>query len=122
MGRLKLKYTVPGSSIVEVIVASIIFLAVFVISLSTVTGFTLRRDEGYVLLEAQRQLDDCIERYGDGTWPEDTYEETHSWGSITIRIIPYGEFDDIQTVVLTVYLDGSRKSIEHRLLTVRRNE
>lgn len=119
----RLKCTIAGSSMIEAIVASIIFLAVFLISLSTVTGFTLRPDEGYVLLEAGRQLNACVDRYGDGTWPEDTsYEEEYGWGSIEIRITPYRDFDDIRTVAITVHLNGSRKVIEHIFLTVERDE
>ncbi len=104
---------------IEAIVASLIFLAVFAISLSTVTGFTLREDEGYVLLEAERRLEACIDRYGSGTWPEGAYEEEHAWGKITINITPYEGFENIQAVTLAARLTGSRKTIEYRSLIVK---
>lgn len=114
MGLLKRK--LPGSTMIEAIVASLILLAVFVISLSTVTDFTLREDEGYVLLEAERQLAVCLDSYE--TWPEGTYEETYEWGRITIRITPYEGFENIRAIALTARLAGSRKTIEYRKLTV----
>jgi hypothetical protein len=103
---------------IEAIVASMIFLMVFVISLSTVTGFTLREDEGYVLLEAERQMDACLNRYGDGTWTDGAYTEEFGWGKITVRIATYRDFRNIQAVTLTAQLTGSRKTIELRQLIV----
>jgi hypothetical protein len=117
MGLLKRKLS--GSTIIEVIVSSLVFLLAFTISLSTVTGFTLREDEGYTLLEAERRLAACIDRYGNGTWPQSIYEESHPWGNITIRIAPYKDFENIQTVVLSAQLTGSRKTIEYRILAVK---
>ncbi len=117
-----LKRQLPGSTIIEAIVASLIFMMVFAISLSTVTGFTLREHEGYALLEAERQLTACIDRYCGGIWPERTYGEEYEWGKITIKITPYESFENMQAVTLTAWLAGSRKTIEYRQLTVKRND
>jgi hypothetical protein len=116
MGKLK------GSSMVEAIVASLIFITVFAISLTTLTRLTLRKDEGYVLLEAERAMAECSMRYGNGTWSEGEYNDDFEWGEITTVIAPYSDYKRIQQVSLRVTIRGSRKTIEHRGLTVRKDE
>lgn len=117
MGKLKQR-KLAGSTIVEAIVASLIFLTVFVISLSTVTGFTLREDEGYAVIEAERRLRDCFVRYGDGTWAEGSYTDEFGWGRITTVIAPYGDYERLRMVVMRAVLCNSRKSIEFRRLII----
>jgi hypothetical protein len=114
MARIKMR--LKGSSMIEAIVASLIFLTVFILSLSTLTGLTLREDEGYVLLEAQRAMTDCFRRYGDGTHAKGIYTDEFEWGEITTTITGYGEYEDIQQVHLRAKLSGSRKTIEYRRL------
>ncbi len=118
----KLKRHLPGSSMIEAIVASLIFLAVFAVSLTTLTGLTLREDEGYVLLEAERALEACASRYGDGTWAENTYTDTFAWGEITTVITGYRDYDGVQQVSMRARLSGSRKTVEHIQLAVRKDE
>ncbi len=114
--------SLTASSMVEAIVASLIFITVFAISLTTLTGLTLREDEGYILLEAERALTLSAARYGDGTWVEGAYTDTFAWGEITVTIAPYLDFGRIQQVSLGARPRGSRKTIELRQLVVRRDE
>lgn len=107
---------------IEAIVASLIFLTVFILSLSTLTGLSLRRDEGYVLLEAERAMTNCFRRYGDGTRARGTYTDEFEWGEITTNITGYGEYENIQQVFLRAKLSGSRKTIEYRRLVAIRYE
>ena len=111
-----------GSSMIEVIIASLIFLVVFICSLSTLTALTLRSDEGYVLLEAERALTDCSRRYGTGEWAEGTYTDTYEWGGIVTVIATYDDYDNIQQMLLRADLKGSRKTIEQRQLIKLANE
>jgi hypothetical protein len=112
----KLKKRLKGSSMIEAIVASLIFLTVFILSLSTLTRLTLREDEGYVLLEAQRAMTDCFRRYGDGTRAQGSYTDKFGWGEITTTINVYGEYEVIQQISLRATLSGSRKTMEYRRL------
>ncbi len=114
-----LKRTLPGTSMVEAIVAALIFILIFAISLSTLTGLTTREDEGYLLLEAERQLAACGGRYGDGTWAEGTYTDTFAWGTITTCVSLYGDYGKIQQVAMRAELHGSHKIIIYRCLTVK---
>jgi hypothetical protein len=120
MGGLKMR--LAGSSMIEAIVASLIFLTVFVLSLSALTGLTLRKDEGYVLLEVERALAGCFLRYGDGTGSQGSYTEDFKWGSVTTTIETYGDYENIGQVVLRAGITGSRKVIEYRRLVVLRSE
>ncbi len=119
MGGLKKR--LAGSSMVEAIVASLIFLVVFVLSLSTLTGLTLRRDEGHVLLEVERALADCFLRYGDGSRAPGNHTDEFEWGTVTTVIEKYDDYENIQRVALRATISGSRKSIEYRRLVVRRS-
>ncbi len=122
MGKLKQRsrLCLPGSSMIEAIIASLIFLAVFAVSLTTLTGLTLREDEGYVLLEAERALEACASRYGDGTRPDGTYTDTFEWGEITTVVSEYRDYEHIQQVSMRATLSGSRKTIEQTQLAVRK--
>lgn len=120
MGRLK--QTLGGSSMIETIVASMIFLLVFTISLSTVTGLTLREDEGYALIEAERRLADCSGRYCDGTWAQGEYTEEFDWGKITVTITDYGDYGQIRQVILRAALNNGRKKLEYRRLVLIKDE
>lgn len=120
MGKLKTK--LPGSSMIEAIVASLIFMIVFVASLSVITGYSLREDESYALLEAERRLSDCFDRYGDGTWAQGVYTDTFEWGVITTAIAPYDGYEGMQQVAMQARLDGSRKIIEYRRLILLKDE
>ncbi len=122
LSKLPIHLRLPGSSMIEAIVASLIFLVVFAASLSTLTGLNLRGDEGYVLLEAERALEDCSMRYGDGTWADDTYTDTFAWGGITTVVSEYRDYDGIQQISMRATLAGSRKTIERTRLVVRKNE
>ncbi len=114
----KLTSRFAGSSIIEAIVASLIFLLVFVASLSTLTAITLRNDEGYVLLEAERAQINCFHNYGDGLKADGTYTDTFVWGEITTTIAPYHDYEGIQEVAMSVRLNGSTKTIEYRRLVL----
>ncbi len=118
MGGLNAR--LAGSSMIEAIVASLIFLTVFILSLSALTGLTLRKDEGYVLLEVERALTDCFSRYGDGTMAAGIYIDEFSWGHVTTKIEQYADHENIQQVVLWADISGSRKSIEYRRLVAQR--
>jgi len=116
-----LRVRVPGSSMIEAIVASAIFLLVFAVSLSTLTGLAIRDDETYELLEAERAMTDCFLRYGSGTMANGSYTDQFEWGEITTAIENYGDYEDIRQVSMRAVISGSRKSIVYtRLVTVRR--
>ncbi|MDR1671294.1 MAG: hypothetical protein LBR57_02120 [Alistipes sp.] len=103
-----------GSSMLEAIVASLIFLLVFAISLSTLTRLSLRDDEGIALLEAERALTDCFARHS--TRLPGIYTDTFEWGEVTTTIATYGDYAGIRQVALTATITGSRKTLEYRRL------
>jgi hypothetical protein len=105
---------VAGSSTIEAIVASIVFMVVFLLSLSALTRLTLRDDEGLLLLEAERAIDNRSTRLAIAPPPTGVTTEHFAWGSLTTTVAPYGEHTDIRLVVLSATLAGSRKTIELR--------
>ncbi len=113
------KLKLSGSSLLESVVASLIFLFVFVVSLSTLTGLTLRPDEGYVLLEAENALADCFRHYGNGNLNEGTYTDIFEWGEITTSITEYRNYGNIQQITMKARITGNRKVIESIRLVVK---
>ncbi len=108
-----------GSSTIEVITSSLIFMTVFVISLWTLSGLSLRGDNGYTILEAEAQLEARFEQYGNGTWPDNTYVDRFDWGEITTILSSYRDYDNIQQVSMYAVIERSSYNIEYVRLVAR---
>lgn len=105
---------VRASSIIEVIVASLIFMLVFALSLTTLTRLTLRQDEAVLLIEAEKELNKTLKIRENQ--PIGTYIDTFDWGSISTIISDYEKFENIRQIHLRATLTNSRKSLEIRRL------
>lgn len=114
MGALKPK--LPGNTLPEIIVASILFLAVFAISLETLTRLTVRDDEGLTYVEADRRIGECRREFSDGLHPVGIYEKVYDWGGITASIAPYRDYTNVQELTLVAAIRENRKHIEYKYL------
>lgn len=110
MRRLK------GTSLLEAIVAAVLFLTVFAAVMELIPHLTVRDDDALLVAEAEYRAGQTFEKYGTGLWPRGEYTENYDWGEVTVRIEPYRDFEDMQVVSITARISGSRKRIAYKQL------
>lgn len=115
MRRVK-KERLRGASLLETIVAAVLFLAVFAALMELIPRLTVRDDEALVTAEAEYRAARAFDKYGSGLWPAGEYAERYDWGEVTTRISHYRAVREVQQLTVTARIDGCRKRIVHRQL------
>ena len=110
MGKMKIKY-VKGSTLIEVLTASVIFLIVFICSFSILSTLTPGGNDAAELIEADVRAAALSHEWSDGRHPEGTHTETHPWGNVTARLEPYADYPDLQQLSITVVFTRNKKRI-----------
>lgn len=109
-GNMKLR----ASAIVEVIVASTMFLIVFMLSLTTVSRIVIHGgNDEWVMIEADHRTETCFSRYAAGEHSPGTYTDEFEWGKVTTEISPYGKYDDLFLIVITADINNDRRKIRY---------
>lgn len=113
-----------GSALIEAIVASTLFLIVFMLSLDTVTRITTgNRSDEYTLIAADHMADICFARYGDGKHLPGIYEDEFPWGKVTTEMYRYADYEELQEVTVTAEINNSkRKIIRKYIIEVEKQE
>lgn len=117
MARLKSirKATLGGSTLVETIVASVLFLIVFLLAMEMLVRVGGRQPDG-VLLQMESDHQACVREFRSGDFPEGEYLRTYGWGEIAVEIEPYPYGDEIQQLRFTVRLETGGQTFVHRIL------
>mgnify|MGYP000049614625 FL=1 len=105
MRRLK------GASLLEAIVAAVLFLTVFAAVMELLPRLTVRDDDALLVAEANYRAGRAFDKYATGLWPSGEYVEAYDWGAVTVRIEAYCGFSNLQVVTVSARIDGSRKRI-----------
>lgn len=108
MRRLK------GASLLEAIVAAVLFLTVFAAVMELLPRLTVRDDDALLVAEADYHVGRAFEKYGTGLWPCGEYVEAYDWGEVRVQIEVYRDFEAMQAVEITARINGSRKRIAHK--------
>ncbi len=109
-GRRRLR----AASLLEAIVAAVLFLIVFASAMELIPRLTVRGDEALLTAEAEYRVARAFDKYASGLWPAGEYAERYDWGEVTVRISPYRAVREAQQLTVTATIDGSRKRIVHR--------
>lgn len=96
----------------ETIVASVIFLVIFAISLETITRLTSSPRGVEALIEADFRLKECFGEYSSPKYTDGDYERTYDWGNIHIDVSAYMHYRQLRHISLTTVVAGSRKVIK----------
>lgn len=107
-----------GATLLEAIVAAVLFLTVFAAAMELLPRLTVRDDDALLVVEAEYRVGWVFDKYASGLWPAGEYAETYDWGDVAIRVEPYRDFSDVQVLTITARIDGSRKRITHKQLVV----
>jgi hypothetical protein len=102
--------TLKGSTLVETIIASVIFMCVFAISLETVSRLTVRQEGNLALVEAGRRMEECFRDYAGRD--NGTYTREYEWGEVRVVLRPYRDYAQLREMVVTA--DVERKWLELR--------
>lgn len=107
---------VRAASLLEAIVAAVLFLTVFAAVMELLPHLTVRNDDALRVAEADYRAGQAFEKYGTGLWPCGEYAQPCDWGVVTISIGSYRDFEDLQVITVTARIAGSRKRIVHKQL------
>lgn len=113
-----LRRRLRASTLLEAIVAAVLFLTLFAAVMELLPRLTVRNDDALLAAEADYRVGCTFDKYASGLWPAGEYAETYDWGAVAIRIESYREFADLQVVTVSARIDGSRKRITHKQLIV----
>lgn len=94
-----MKKLLKGTSLVEALVASVIFITVFLIAMNSVVSISRVNHSGASPAEMEETIRDCMERFEKGK--EDRASYDYSWGRIEINAESYGKMEDLSDVTLT---------------------
>ncbi len=109
---------VRSASLLEAVVASVLFLSVFLVTLELVPRLTVRDDEGVWTVEADYRMMRAFDKYATGLWPAGEYSEEYAWGCVIVKIAPYRAFTDLQVVEVTACIEGVRRRMVFRQIII----
>lgn len=105
-----------GATLLEAIVAAVLFLTVFAAVMELLPRLTVRDDDALLVAEAEYRVSRAYDKYASGLWLAGEYAEDYDWGTVTVLVEPYRDFSDLQVLTVMARIDGSRKRITHKQL------
>jgi hypothetical protein len=103
--------TLKGSTLIETIIASVVFMCVFVISLETVSRLTVRQDGSLALVEANRRMEECFREYAG--YDDGVYTREYEWGDVTVMLRPYRDYARLHEMVVTANVERKRLELRY---------
>lgn len=100
-----------GTSLLEAVVASVVSLTIFTLTISILPQLIVRGDDASLVVEAEYRVEEAFGRYETGVWPCGEYVERYEWGEVTVRVERHRDFSDVRHVSVTARIEGSRKRI-----------
>lgn len=105
-----------AASLLEAVVAAVLFLTVFAAVMELIPRLTVRDDDALLVAEAEYRVGQAFEKYGTGLWPCGEYTEEYDWGRVAVLVRTYRDYADLQAVTVMARIDGSNKQIIHKQL------
>lgn len=105
-----------ASSLLEAVVASVIFLMVLAVCLETVGSLPVGKDERFVVAFADAA---CKTEYLEcrrGTYGPGVHTRIHKWGRVTVALRFYPPCPELLEAEITAAVEGSRKTIRYKRL------
>lgn len=113
----RLKHTLPGASVLEAIVASILFMVIFCIAIETLTRVgTMKRDD--TLLEMETDLQGCVREFTLQVHETGEYSREYDWGEIAVLVAPYRDLDGIRELCFDALPAHTNRKMTYRTLVV----
>ena len=120
MARLKQlgkpnKGTLAASTVIEVIVASVLFLTVFFLAMEMLVRIGSRQADE-TLLQAEIDRTACVQEFRTAAFDPGEYTREYDWGVIEIIVKQYWGLNDIQEIRFTIRIEKGRQTFAYRIL------
>ncbi|MBQ8838383.1 MAG: hypothetical protein IJ005_03595 [Bacteroidales bacterium] len=112
-----MKTALKGASLVEALVASVIFLTIFLIATDSLINIARINIDGPSPVEVEEALRDCIRRFE--VKPDNGRSYDFDWGVVEVGAKPYRRSDEILDVTITARTWNGRTVIYRYLLCTR---
>lgn len=103
-----------GSSLIEALVASVLFLIVFTLSLETLSRLTHRQSGGEIQIAMDHTMQACEREYIHAWCQPLAVVKTYPWGTIDITLTPYGSSSELLELTLSAVSTQTRQRIQRR--------
>ena len=113
-----MKNTLKGASLVEALVASVIFLTVFLIAMNSLVNIARLNVFGPSPVEIEAAVEECLAKFKDESDNSHSYD--FDWGVVDVNAKPYGMFDGVLDVTLSAKVKY-RQTVIYRYI-IKRNE
>lgn len=101
-----------ASSLLESIVASIIFLLVFAIAMTTISQLPVSDNDNWVYIEADHEIEKTYRYYSHNITDEGEYTKSYEWGEMHSTLMQYGDNQNLQHLTIKVRFKKSKKSLQ----------
>lgn len=105
-----------GTSLLEAIVAAVLFLLVFASVMELMPRLAVRNDDAVLLAEAHYRTSRTFEKYASGGWHCGAYVHRYDWGEITVRISAWRGLDAIREIEVEARIEGSVRVVRLKQL------
>lgn len=107
----KLNMCIKGSTVIEVIVASIIFLVIFTLSMDTLVRISSKSNTSIELIDAQSKVTDMY-RLAIDNLEKGQIEREYSWGRVVATIAQYKDYNDLKQITITATIKKSKQQLK----------
>ena len=94
-----MKLSLIGTSLVEALVASVVFLTIFLIAMDSLTNIARIRLSDVSPKAVEMAIGECLVKFSEGTDYKAAY--SYPWGDIELRAEPYRDVDNMLDVTVT---------------------
>lgn len=116
MGRIMEGHRfLKASTIIEVVVASVIFMLIFCISLEMLTKIN-RDGRSTETLQIIMDRNEYVQQIRTSEYGYGNYMKNFDWGEIHVKIQPYKEYQLLRELNFTGVMKNGKKLFEYRFL------
>lgn len=114
MDSLSLHTRLKASSLLEAVVASVLFMTVFTLSLETIGRITLHGEDHHALIAMDNALQNTRNEYTRQPHENISLTRNFPWGTLDITLTAYKESQDLQLLWLKAENRHSHQVIQWR--------
>lgn len=106
---------IRASTVIEVVVASVIFMLIFCLSLEMLTKIN-QGNKSEELLRISIDRDEYVQQIKTGNYGYGGYMKNFDWGEIQVKIRPYRDYISLREMHFTGIMKNGKKLFDYRFL------